>query len=56
MHPGNGGNPAFGQDDMDNSLRLVFYPAVLGFMLLAVWIALLHYRVKRLQLYKEEEN
>ncbi|HMS29813.1 MAG TPA: cytochrome c biogenesis protein CcsA [Saprospiraceae bacterium] len=56
LHPGNGGNPAFGQDDMDNSLRLVFYPAVLGFMLLAVWIALLHYRVKRLELNKEEEN
>jgi len=44
LHPGNGGNPAFGSQDMDNSLRVVFYPAVLGFMLLGLWIASLVYR------------
>lgn len=45
LHPGNGGNPAFGSEDMDNSLRMVFYPAVLGFMLLGLWIASLVYRI-----------
>ncbi len=54
LHPGNGGNPAFGSQDMDNSLRLVFYPAVLGFMLLGLWIASLLYRVEKIQ-YKLDE-
>jgi heme exporter protein C len=26
LHPGNGGNPAFGKYDMDNGMRLVLYP------------------------------
>ena len=30
LHPGNGGNPGFNSYDLDNRLRLVFYPAVLG--------------------------
>jgi heme exporter protein C len=38
LHPGNGGNPAFGKMDMDNHLRLFFYPAVIGWTLLAFWI------------------
>lgn len=44
LHPGNGGNPAFGSDDMDSSLRIVFYPAVIGFTLLAYWMSELLYR------------
>lgn len=39
LHPGNGGNPAFGSEDMDNALRLVFYPAVIAFILLGFWMA-----------------
>src|SRR6202789_3909308 len=27
LHPGNGGNPAFGKLDMDNRMRVVLYPA-----------------------------
>lgn len=39
LHPGNGGNPAFGKyDDIDNNMRLVFYPAVLGWILMACWL------------------
>ncbi|MCC6815463.1 MAG: cytochrome c biogenesis protein CcsA [Saprospiraceae bacterium] len=45
LHPGNGGNPAFGSEDMDNSLRIVFYPAVIGFILLGLWLSSLLYRV-----------
>lgn len=44
LHPGNGGNPAFGSEDMDNSLRMVFYPAVIAFILLGIWLSQLLYR------------
>ena len=30
LHPGQGGNPAFSSYDLDNALRIVFYPAVIG--------------------------
>lgn len=46
LHPGNGGNPAFAQDDLDNTMRLVFYPAVIGFILLGLWISQLIIRIK----------
>ncbi|MBK7232532.1 MAG: cytochrome c biogenesis protein CcsA [Saprospiraceae bacterium] len=45
LHPGNGGNPAFGSDDMDNALRTVFYPSVTAFILLGFWMADLWKRV-----------
>jgi heme exporter protein C len=38
LHPGNGGNPGFGTYDMDNNMRMVFYPAVIAWTLLGVWI------------------
>lgn len=38
LHPGAGGNPGFNQYDLDNNMRLVFYPAVIGWTLLGVWI------------------
>ncbi len=47
LHPGNGGNPGFGKYDLDNTMRLVFYPAVLGWTLLGVWIANLHVRIRQ---------
>ena len=49
LHPGNGGNPAFGQYDLDNRLRTVFYPACLGWILFGVWMYDLRSRVLRLQ-------
>jgi len=39
LHPGNGGNPALGGEDMENTLRMVFYPAIIGFTLLGLWMA-----------------
>lgn len=45
LHPGAEGNPAFSSYDLDNTLRLVFYPAVLGWILLGVWIAHLWIRI-----------
>lgn len=50
LHPGNEGNPALDvKNDIDNSMRIVFYPAVIGWSLLGVWIATLKIRVKLLK-------
>jgi heme exporter protein C len=48
LHPGNGGNSPFSDLDLDNRLRMVFYPAVLGWILLAVWMFTLRDRAARL--------
>jgi heme exporter protein C len=48
LHPGNGGNPGFNAYDLDNNMRLVFYPAVIGWALLGVWLASLRIRTKLL--------
>lgn len=39
LHPGNGGNPGFNVYDLNSQLRIVFYPAVIGFICLGLWIA-----------------
>ena len=44
LHPGNGGNPALGGEDLDNSLRKVFYPAIIGYTLIGLWMSQLYYR------------
>jgi heme exporter protein C len=49
LHPGNGGNPAFGAYDLDNNMRIVFYPAVLGWILLSLWIANINIRLNKLK-------
>ncbi|MGB3545803.1 MAG: cytochrome c biogenesis protein CcsA [Saprospiraceae bacterium] len=49
LHPGNGGNPALGSDDLDNTMRLVFYPAVIGWTLFGGWLASLLYRLRRVE-------
>jgi heme exporter protein C len=46
LHPGNGGNPAFSSYDLDSQMRLVFYPAGIGWILLGTWITTLRYRLK----------
>lgn len=38
LHPGNGGNPAFGKYDLDSNMRLIFYPAVIGWMCFSGWL------------------
>lgn len=44
LHPGNGGNPALGGEDLDNTLRFVFYPSIIGLTLMGVWMSNLYYR------------
>ncbi|MBL7950840.1 MAG: cytochrome c biogenesis protein CcsA [Flavobacteriales bacterium] len=48
LHPGNGGNSGFSDLDMDNNLRSIFYPAVLGWILLGCWMYDLRVRAARL--------
>jgi heme exporter protein C len=38
LHPGNGGNPGFGGYDLDGTMKIIFYPAIIGWSLLALWI------------------
>ncbi|MDE0871140.1 MAG: cytochrome c biogenesis protein CcsA [Flavobacteriales bacterium] len=48
LHPGKGGNPGFNSYDLDDALRMVFYPAVIGWMLLGTWMYLLTLRMTRI--------
>jgi heme exporter protein C len=49
LHPGAGGNPAMGGEDLDNTMRTVFYPAIIGWTLIGVWIANLLYRMENIR-------
>ena len=48
VHPGSGGNPGFNMYDLDGRMRLVFYPAVIGWILVGYWIAQLRIRLQNL--------
>ncbi len=39
LHPGRGGNPGFNTYDLDSKMRMVFYPAVIGWIATGTWIA-----------------
>lgn len=54
LHPGSGGNPAFSQYDLDDSLRPVFYAAVLGWMGIGAWLLNLRYRLARIEILHED--
>jgi len=52
LHPGGKGtegNPALGGSSLDVTMRLVFWPAVLGWALLGTWISTLRLRVRLLE-------
>lgn len=49
LHPGNGGNPGFGKYDLDNKMRMVFYPAVIGWILLSIWILNIRIRIRKIE-------
>lgn len=54
LHPGNGGNPAFGKYDLDDNMVLVFYPAIVAWTLLGVWISWIRIRTRILLAKKNE--
>lgn len=45
LHPGQEGNPALNYKDLDATMRMVYYPAMIGWCLLGVWIATLKIRL-----------
>lgn len=53
LHPGGEGsemgNPALDTKDIDNRMRMVFYPAVIGWSLLGTWIATIKIRISLLK-------
>lgn len=49
LHPGSGGNSTFGELDMDNYMRPVFYTAVIGWILTGVWVCTIRYRLRLLE-------
>lgn len=49
LHPGNGGNPGFNNYDLDDNMKMVFYPAVIGWILLGFWIASIRIRINNVQ-------
>lgn len=49
LHPGNGGNPGFSSYDLDSRMKMIFYPAVIGFTLLGVWISSLRVRIRMIR-------
>jgi heme exporter protein C len=50
LHPGSGGNPGFNIYDLDNRMRMIFYPAIIGWFLIGLWIASLRIRIKNIDL------
>ncbi len=53
LHPGAEGNPAFSEITAPE-LRYIFYPAVIGFIALAIWISNILNRYKKVKLELEE--
>ena len=53
LHPGNGGNPAFSKYDLDSSLRMFFYPACIGWIMLGFWIFSI---LVRMELVKQKQE
>jgi heme exporter protein C len=49
MHPGNGGNPGFNAYDLDSRMRMIFYPAVIGWFLIGLWIVTLRARYRTIE-------
>lgn len=52
LHPGGKGvegNPGLSGNDLDPTMRMVFWPGVIGWILLGVWITTLQIRLKLLE-------
>ncbi len=59
LHPGGKGvegNPGLSGQDLDPAMRMVFWPAVLGWTLLGIWISTLRVRLQILEEKKESSD
>ncbi len=55
LHPAGGGDsPVFNRDDMDAGMRMVFYPAAIGWIFFGMWIMSLRARFKLLRMKRLE--
>lgn len=54
LHPGADGNPGFNTYDVDSRLRWVFYPAVLGWIMLSIWMTNLRVRYRTVKMKLDE--
>ena len=54
LHPGRGGNPGFNSYDLDSRLRMVFYPAIIGWTLIGVWIMTLRVRIRNIEMHHND--
>ena len=48
MHPGSGDSVGFNTYDLNDNLRKVFYPAVVGWILVGTWVAQLTKRIDKI--------
>jgi len=53
LHPGSGDSVNFSQYDMDNTLRMFFYPAVIGWTLIYAWMAQIQIRLDQLRIERD---
>lgn len=49
LHPGNGGNPGFNSYDLDSRMRMIFYPACLGWIIIGYWVYTIRFRIRVLE-------
>ncbi len=49
IHPGMDGNPALASGDLDSRMRLVFFPAMAGWVLLSYWIWKVYSNINRIE-------
>lgn len=54
IHPGKSGNPALGVKGLDSMMRLVFYPAIIGWILIGIWIWKIKREIREI-IHQEEE-
>jgi heme exporter protein C len=54
LHPGNGGNPAFAKYDLNSNMRMVFYPAVIGWILFSFWLFDIRNRLSVIKRFTDE--
>lgn len=55
IHPGKGGNP-MALVGLDTTMRLVFYPAVIGWVMIGLWLYSLKLRIRIINEVREQET
>ncbi|MEI6574968.1 MAG: cytochrome c biogenesis protein CcsA [Bacteroidota bacterium] len=56
LHPGKGRDETMTVKELDNRLRLVFYPAIIGWISLGFWILNIRVRMRKIHNFLEEKK